>query len=442
MHLRKTTALLLLLLVCAGLCLPARAEGQIHPETVIPALKAYFMGSEGDYGSVNPNDNGALSVGILQWHGVRALGLLRRILADSPAAASYLTAALRAEIAAAGTDWSRRTLNAAEKACVSALLASPAGRAGQDAQAWEDLSGYVAVSEAAGMRTDATVFYYSAICNQFGFGGAKTYLRHIRQTLGVGEEVLFYDLEAFHAAVHNTLSYGQPYLASRDRSYRYVAALGWDLTGQAPADPEPEPEPTPEPEPDPPGLQDLPAPGSWSRPGIDFVLERGLLQGVSPTRFAPEGQLSRAMLVTVLYRLAGEPAAPAETGFPDVPPGKWYSAAVAWAAASGLVTGLSPDRFDPGAPVTREQIAALLYRYAAWADPDSPLPTEAGDSLAPFADAETVSAYARAPLAWAAAQGILRGVPGEAGLLLLPKAPATRAQAAVLLMRFLRGAAD
>ena len=461
--LRRLTALLLALSVCLCLVPAASASdwsGVLNADRLIPAMVDFFKGTEGSYGSVNPNDSGALSVGILQWHGVRALNLVRRILKAAPDAIWTLPAALRAEVRNANASWGSRTLTAAEAAALSGLLASPAGVSAQDAQAREDLTGYIDLAWSAGMRSDAAALYWASILNQFGTGGAQTYLRHIRRTLGADETCTFESLDALHAAVRSTMTYGQRYLANRERAYAYIAALGWCLTGRDAPEP---------PAPDGPRFTDLPPQGRWDREAIDWALDRGLLVGVSPTRFAPEDGLNRAELVTILWRLAEEPEPAGEAAFVDVPAGKWYTVPVAWAAQTGVVRGTSATRFSPFAPVTREQFAALLYRFDRWrtgsespeeesaapavesaasddeeaarpaedaAPPSSAEPCELPVALLHFSDAETVSPYARAAMAWAVETDLLRGEPHGDDLRLHPKKPATRSQAAALLMRY------
>lgn len=418
----RALAVLLAFLALTPLLPRAAAAGweeTFHAERVLPALKDYFMGTEGDYASVNPNDNGALSVGILQWHGVRALKLVQRTAAAFPETAALLTAQLRTEIRDPGTTWKTRTLNSTEKAALSAFLSTAAGVQTQDAQARDDLSDYLRIAYQAGMRSDATAFYYASICNQFGNGGAKTYLSCIRETMGVDSTYCFRSLDELHAAAHATQSYGQRYLPTRDRTYARIRDLGWSLTGQD-------------------RFLDLPPAGSWARPGIDYVLEKGLFQGVSETAFAPELEMSRAMAVTVLWRAAGEPESGEPTAFADVRAGAWYAAPVAWAAGAGIVNGRSPYRFDPAEPVTREELAAFLYRSAERLGPEAggSLPEDPNQTLSAFSDGSKVSSYARPAVAWAVEQGILRGLEGDGGLYLEPRRPVTRAETAVLMMRF------
>ena len=198
------------------------------------------------------------------------------------------------------------------------------------------------------------------------------------------------------------------------------------------------------------GFVDVPR-TAWFAKAVDFVKAEGLMNGVGDNRFDPNGAVTRAMVVTVLWRLAGEPAPSGAPPFADVPAGAWYAAPVAWAAEQEIVRGTSATGFSPLEPVTREQFAALLCRFARWsgaagteagedASPgaDEEVPPEDGipEALRPFPDAAEVSPYARAAMAWAVETGLLRGEPHGGALWLCPQKTATRSQAAALLMRY------
>ena len=161
----------------------------------------------------------------------------------------------------------------------------------------------------------------------------------------------------------------------------------------------------------------------YAADAIRWAWENGYFSGVSAVQFAPEQGLSRAMLVTVLWRMAGEPNAGVST-FADVLPGGWYEKAVAWANTRGLVSGTGAGSFSPDAPITREQMIAILWRYAG-----SPQPA---GSLSAFADGAQTSAYAQTAMAWAVETGLIGGSNGR----LLPASGATRAQTALILQRF------
>ena len=167
---------------------------------------------------------------------------------------------------------------------------------------------------------------------------------------------------------------------------------------------------------------------NWFRDAVDFATSHELFLGVSDTEFAPNAGMTRTMLVTVLYRLEGEPEVSGKAPFDDVPAGKWYTDAVIWASAGGIVNGTGSG-FAPNDPVTREQIAVILCRYAARLGMDV-----SGGSLAKFPDADKASSWAAESLGWAVRVGLIRG--DNAGNL-NPKGSATRAEVASLFMRLI-----
>lgn len=172
----------------------------------------------------------------------------------------------------------------------------------------------------------------------------------------------------------------------------------------------------------------------WFYSDVMFVYENGLFSGTDSRSFSPNASMTRAMLVTVLYRLEGEPAGTGSSSFSDVYSGSYYEKAVAWAAANGIVTGTGSTSFSPDAKVTREQLAAILYRYAQY----KKLDTDAGAKLDSFSDAGNVSGYASEALSWAVSEGLINGASGR----LTPKGDATRAQVAAILHRFVENVMD
>ena len=172
---------------------------------------------------------------------------------------------------------------------------------------------------------------------------------------------------------------------------------------------------------------DMPDVKNWAHEGIDFVISNGLFNGMNNTTFAPKGQMTRAMLVTVLWRLAGEPKE-GKNIFTDVKDGSWYSDAVAWASKNGVVDGIGGGKFAPADIVTREQLATILYRYAGR--------PEAAANLHGFSDQNKVSAWAKDAMCWAIAGGIIRGAADNGKLWLNPQKGATRAEVAAMIMRF------
>lgn len=165
--------------------------------------------------------------------------------------------------------------------------------------------------------------------------------------------------------------------------------------------------------------------GEWYHDGIHYCLDEGLMDGVDAGMFAPNATTSRAMIVTILWRLQGSPEVEAEETFTDVSPDAWYAKAIAWAVAEGVADGYGEGLFGPNDAITREQLAAMLWRYAA--RPES----EGG--LSAFADGAETSAWAQQAVSWAVSLGLINGVDSDR---LDPKGQATRAQTATILMRF------
>lgn len=182
-----------------------------------------------------------------------------------------------------------------------------------------------------------------------------------------------------------------------------------------------------------PGKQfvDMPYYNDWAHAGIVYMLQKGWMNGISGTQFAPEDTMTRAMVVTALWRMAGQPAPTGEAAFTDVPDGAWYTEAVLWAAENGVVTGVGNSRFDPEDYVTREQLAAILYRYAALQGKDCSF-----SMLPDFPDAASASDWAEEALAWAATKKLLNGTVIDGTVFLRPGDSATRAQIAAILMRY------
>lgn len=166
----------------------------------------------------------------------------------------------------------------------------------------------------------------------------------------------------------------------------------------------------------------------WFYDDVVFAYENGLFSGTSDTTFSPNTSMTRAMLVTVLYRLEGQPAVNGRSGFSDVQYNGYYEDAVTWAADNGIVNGISTSTFSPNANVTREQMAAILYRYAQYKKYN----TAASSSLNSFSDHTSVSGYAVASLQWSVAEKLVNGSNGK----LMPTGNASRAQVAAILHRF------
>ena len=193
-----------------------------------------------------------------------------------------------------------------------------------------------------------------------------------------------------------------------------------------PTDPKPvDPEPT-EPKGDPESFTDLEK-GAWYYKSVSYAIETGLMNGVGEHEFAPDDTLTRAMLVTILYRQAGEPTVAKRAAFADVAEKSWYADAVAWAVERGITNGMGDNLFAPDEPVTREQMVTFLWRFA-----EKP---ESAQTLADFPDADKVPDYAKAAFAWAVEKSIVNGNPIGGKVCLDPSGTATRAQIAAIFAR-------
>lgn len=187
-------------------------------------------------------------------------------------------------------------------------------------------------------------------------------------------------------------------------------------------------------------FRDMPAPSIWSHEGLDYCVYHGYIAGTSATTVTPDGECTRAMIVSILYRVQGEPAKvngyelkKLAAPFDDVERGMWYTDAIWWAKLTGVVSGMSPSTFAPDDPITRAQLAVILYNYTKQFAPESL--TETG-SLTGFPDADSVPSWARTAMAWAVGNGLISGV-GENGVSYLrPDGCATRAQVATILMNY------
>lgn len=169
-------------------------------------------------------------------------------------------------------------------------------------------------------------------------------------------------------------------------------------------------------------------PTDWFHTAVSHVYSEGLMAGISDTAFAPNLVTTRGMVVTILHNMEGRPAASGVT-FDDVPSDQYYAQPVVWAAANGIVSGYGDSRFGPNDPITREQMASILYRYAVYKGYD----TTTQADLSVFTDGDQVSSYAMEPLSWANSKGLINGVGNQ---LLNPRGSATRAEVASILMQF------
>ena len=264
----------------------------------------------------------------------------------------------------------------------------------------------------------------------------------IRAAMGITSSQTINTLESFHAGVTKaaqTNSSINNHLAYRNKIYNFIKyTLGWDTNGGSVPGSSTTTDPTPEPEPTSKYFNDVLA-SSWACEGIEYVYEKGLFAGTSKTTFSPDEDMTRAMVVAVLYRLDGKPGTNFfSMPFTDVPSDAYYYDAVVWASSRNIVSGTSATTFAPDKPVTREELAALLYRYASYkgtagyVNPNALL-------TGGYADSGKVSDFATIAMCWAVSRGLIKGAKNDGVTLLDPLGSATRAQVASIFMRYLKG---
>lgn len=282
----------------------------------------------------------------------------------------------------------------------------------------------------AGVVTDAAqgdgvlTFGYALPMNQ-ALKAGETIATLTFQKVGSTRSASFtVDVKEFNASSLENVSLPVSYTFSRPSSPSTPSSPG-GFGGGGPVPPEKEPEKTPTPV-----FKDV-AETHWANSAVSYVAEKGYFKGTGDDTFSPDVTMNRGMFVTVLGRLAGaDETLYSAAQFSDVPTGSYYAAYVAWGETTGLVKGTSDTTFSPDAPVSREQMALLFYRYAAYAGLDV---TVDEDALASFADADQVSEWAREAMCWAVTHQILRG--SDTGRL-MPTDSATRAQVAQVLKNF------
>lgn len=456
---RRITAILIVLCLILGAAPAAFAaeptlENSVDMDQLVAHATSMFKKLEaGDkYDSVVNTSVGSVGMGIMGWIGSSALQLLKWCAStekggDPDYCLEVLGEDLYNEVVNAPvaipstlmpkwTYWKYRTFTSTEIANTKILLGSPVGINAQNALARCYIETQASHGWNAGVRTEAALIYYCSAENHYGEGGVKSFMTAVRTALGKSSTDTINSLYEFHQgavkAKVSTLSY-------RTKVYNYLTVtLGLNPYGDE-GNPPPEPDPTPEPDPDPeptpepcPSAQftDVPAPGHWAHEGIDYVVYHGLFNGTSDTTFSPDGHMTRAMLVTVLYRLAGQPAVSGKSAFTDIPSGAYYEKAVTWAAKNAIVNGTSDTTFSPDVVVTREVLATVLFRYAQYAGTAGSLKSQ---TLTGFRDVDMVHDYAYYAMIWAIEQGIIQGDDNNC---LNPCSEATRAQVAVVLMRF------
>ena len=418
---RKIIAVLLSLCLCAALspgALAAEAtlESSVNVDQLLAHAMQMYLELEGRYDSVTPKDSNALSIGFMQWHGVAALNLMKRICATDPELSkSTLGSALYNEIlqtplwsSTNGNGWKNRVLSAAEAAAIRTLISSDVGITCQNQYANELILEEAQHGWNRGVRTESALLYYCTVENQYGVGNVAYFMQYVRTTMGIGEGDTINSLDEFHNAVleaANSYSSIRNYLGGRKKVYNYLVNVL-----QLPSGPDVNPTP----------FEDLPAPGHWARDAIEWAYLNQITGGTSDTAFSPDGTVTRAEAVTFLWAATGRPGhSTEEIPFRDVKKRHWAYDAVMWAVENGITGGTAPSTFSPKVTVLREDMLTFL-----WAAFGHEVPVETEN---PFSDVSPGKYYYNAVL-WAVANGVLVGNEGgDEPTLLLPKTPCSRA---------------
>ncbi|MBQ1372289.1 MAG: S-layer homology domain-containing protein [Oscillospiraceae bacterium] len=402
-------------------------EDCVSPDRIFAGCKSLYLALEGSYDSVVRCDYNALSIGFMQWHGSRALQLLKRICkADSALACSTLGSSLYNQVVkAADTGWSNYVPTVLEAENIRRLLRTNVGKSCQDSMAREDILAEARHGWNCGVRSEAGLIYYCSMENQYGIGGVQTVMRYVRQALqdywGLGASEPITTLELLHSAVKKageSHSYIRNYLSARNRVYdQLVNVQHLSPNGDADAvtgfvD-----------------LNDLDAP-CYEAVCWAFTASPQIVNGVDTTHFCPDMPLSRAMAVTILWRAMGEPEPDcSEQPFIDVEPESYYSDAVLWAVHEGITVGTDATHFTPERACTRGEIITLLYRCQG-----APVPIEGAWN---FTDVEETDYYYK-PICWAVQNGIASGVSATE---FQPEASSPRVDIVLFLFRAVTGRA-
>lgn len=434
---------LLMMLPLATTGFAAGYEGNVNVDALVEGGKKMYMTNEGNYASVVPADGDgsvkAVSMGILGWHASKALELMKMICAKAPEySRQTLGDALYNEIVSAGaTAWNARTFSASEASKASILLGSSYGIEAQEELARKDILRQVGEAWDQGVRSEAAILYYCSMSNQYGPYGAAGKMPYIRAAMGITSSQTINTLEEFHAGVikagQTNASIGN-YLAYRNKIYNFIKyTLGWDTNGGSVGTPS-----TPTPAPTSKYFTDVLA-SNWACKGIEYAYEHGLFSGTGKNQFSPNVMMTRGMFVTVLYGMEGRPnVSGLSSPFEDVAANAYYYTPVIWASNMKLVGGTTPTTFSPDQPLTREQLAFLLFLYTSYKHKltyfDQNALLNAG-----FSDRTSVSDYAAQAMNWAVYNGLISGTKRDGQVLLDPKGGATRAMVAVILMKYLGG---
>ena len=441
---RIISAFLAVCLIAAlGLQVSAASyDGTVNTKNIVAGGRKMFIAFEGNYDNVVASDSGACGMGIMGWRGPKALELMKLICSKAPSYSKQILGnTFYNEIVSASSslvEWNYRTLNSDEASRCKTLISSSYGVEAQNELSEKDILTYIDYAWKAGIRSDAAILYYCSVENHYGHAGAIRFMQSVRAAMGISEGTTIKSLKSFHNGVVQAAqiySNVNSTLAYRTKVYNYIKdTLHWDINGGASTSVD-TPTTTVL------GFTDISA-SSWYYPGVEYVVNNGLFNGMSKTEFCPNRSMTRGMVVTVLYRLNGKQIGVGGSGgisysntFVDISYSDYFYTPVLWASANGIVNGMTTYSFMPDREVTREQLAVMLYRYASYLGRAGSVDNSAR-SLQKFSDGSYTSSYAKVAMAWAVDQGLISGVKVNNTTILDPQGQATRAQVATIIMRF------
>ena len=409
-------------------------EQGVDTQKLFEDCRAMYLVLEGRYDTVVAHDSNALSIGFMQWHGNRALKLLKTICAADPQVAKSKlgTDYYHTIVNAADNAWGNYVPNATHAAAIKSLLGTSGGKSCQDAMARGEILEQAQHGWNRGVRSEAALIYYCAAENQYGIGNVKKVMDYVREALsntyGVGPNDEISTLELFHNGVlqagksHSLIG---NYIGSRTRVYNFVTeTLNLPATGD-----EPEPVVEPEPVPEVP-FTDLDSLEETEYQAVVWAYNANprITRGKSETSFAPYDRCTRAEVMTFLWTAKGRPEpTTTENPFTDVRANKYYYKAVLWAVENGITDGKTPTSFAPGDLCSRAEIVTFL-----WAAMGRPAHTAQVES---FVDVKK-SAYYYNAVCWAVENGIDLGT---TEITFSPKARCTRVSTVTFLYRALTG---
>lgn len=405
-------------------------EQSVDTEKLFQDCKAMYLTLEGKYDSVTARDSNALSIGFMQWHGNRALKLLKKICAaNAQLAKSTLgTAFYNKIVQAADNAWGTFVPNTTQAEAIRKLLATDTGKRCQDELAKVEILEEALHGWNRGVRSEAALIYYCAAENQYGIGNVQKFMTYVRQALeesfGIGPNDVIPSLDVFHNAV---LKAGKKstlvgnYVYARNKVYKFLTqTLNLSATGD-----EPEPEPVPEVP-----FTDLDVLEETEYQSVvwAYTANPKITSGKSETSFAPFDRCTRAEVMTFLWTAEGRPEPTStENPFTDVRADKYYYKAVLWAVENGITDGKTPTTFAPKAVCSRAEIVTFL-----WAAMGRPAPT--GKPI-DFVDVKK-GAYYYDAMRWAVENGIDLGT---TEITFSPKASCSRVSTVTFLYRTLTG---